>query len=81
MYREEWIVLMWIIGIFLIVVGGIIGVSYIHSKYRCENFEQMTGKATEYKFMDTCYINHDNQWYRYEEYSNILIAKEGLQGN
>lgn len=67
-----------ILSISLVVGGLMLGANYWES-YKCGNYEEVTGKATKWIFMDECYVQTDAGWQRWDEYKDRAIASEGLK--
>jgi hypothetical protein len=44
----------------------------------CSRYERITGKQTMYANFDSCYVQHEGQWMRWEEYKMVIIGKDGL---
>ena len=44
----------------------------------CSRYEHITDKPTMYSNFDTCYVQHEGQWMRWEEYKMVIIGKDGL---
>jgi len=44
--------------------------------YQCSNYEKITNKETKWMFLDSCYINTDNGWQRWEEYKMRAVTNE-----
>ena len=42
----------------------------------CNNYKEMTGKNTEYKYFDSCYVETENGWQKWDEY----LAKQTANG-
>jgi len=49
--------------------------SYI--RYQCSNYESVTGKEVKYMAFDTCYINHNGVFMRWDEYK-LYITVNGI---
>jgi hypothetical protein len=50
---------------------------YVES-YKCSSYAEMTGKRTEYKWFDSCYVETKDGWQRWDEYKVRAAASEGL---
>jgi len=60
-----------LIDLALIILIGSLVISCI--EYRiCSNYESVTGKETEYFIFDSCYIKHEGNKYRFNEYKYLL---------
>ena len=65
LYRDLLIDLSLIILLGFLIISGI--------EYRiCSNYESVTGKETEYFIFDSCYISHDGNIYRFNEYKYLF---------
>ena len=51
--------------------------SYLES-YNCSSYAEMTGKRTEHKWFDSCYVETKDGWQRWDEYKVRAVASEGL---
>ena len=51
--------------------------SYLES-YNCSSYAEMTGKRTEYKWFDSCYVETKDGWQRWDEYKVRAAASEGF---
>ena len=49
------------------------------ARYQCSNFQAITGKATKYATLDSCYILTAEGWQRWDEYKARAVASEGLK--
>lgn len=63
----------------LFLLVAVVGVVDVMGRHTCSNFQEITGKQTKWVFFDTCYINHNQEWFRYDEYKARAIASEGLK--
>jgi hypothetical protein len=61
-----------IFGVFLPIVL----ITNYTSERSCSNYQKVTGKRTQYKFLDSCYIETSSGWQRYDEYITRAIASE-----
>lgn len=68
--------------IFAIAVcfGGVALICNSIGSYSCSNYEEITGKATKWVTLDSCYIKTEGGWQPWEEYEVRIIASEGLKG-
>ena len=64
-----------ILALFALFVAGL----HFYGKYQCENYQEITGKKTQYASFDTCYIETGNGFQRWDEYKARSIASEGLK--
>ena len=44
----------------------------------CTIYEQVTGRSTQYKIFGGCFIETESGWLTKSEYSQVIIAREGL---
>lgn len=51
----------------------------LFARYKCRNFQAITGKATKYATLDSCYISTAEGWQRWDEYKARAVASEGLK--
>lgn len=67
---------------FFLMAAVIIAVIFLSAnmyvKYQCIEYEKLTGRKTQHVAFDTCYIDANGTWYRYEEYTKFIVAKDGL---
>ena len=74
MFRD----LLGIFSIFVIGVFVILLIGHLYSDYVCSNYEVITGIETKHVVMDTCYLNTENGWQRYDEYIARVTTKDSL---
>jgi hypothetical protein len=67
-----------VLGVTLLV-GGIAAGSNTYTKYRCNQYERITGAPTKYSNFDTCYVKVDNTWQRWDEYLLLNTGKNSLE--
>ena len=61
--KEDFIFILIIISFF--VAMFILFDSY--AEYRCENYEEITGRKSKWVFMDACYVKtSEGKWIRYD---------------
>ena len=65
-------------GILLLVSGLIIG-SNTFTRYRCNQYERLTGTRTEFSEFDICYIELEDKMVRWDEYLERVKASEILK--
>lgn len=46
------------------------------SRYSCNNYENVSGVETRYITFDTCYINTERGWQRWDEYKVRAFTNE-----
>jgi hypothetical protein len=63
-----------------LMIVGVLLLANFYGEYICGSYSEMTGKATKYQTLDSCYINTENGWQRYDEYKMLNIAKDSLGG-
>lgn len=51
-----------------------------HTSYQCKNYAEITGKKTNYVFLDTCYVETDSGMMRYAEYLKRYTAFDSVKG-
>lgn len=51
----------------------------LFARYQCSSFHAITGKATKYATLDSCYISTAEGWQRWDEYKARAVASEGLK--
>lgn len=56
---------------FLMIVAVALFVSQSVLYYQCSSFESATGKPTQYKLVDSCYVEFKGEWLRFDEYKEI----------
>lgn len=39
-----------------------------YGRYRCHNYQKITGVSTKWVLFDSCYIEVEDQWFRWDEY-------------
>ena len=59
------------LSMFLIVIAF-----NIHGGYSCNGYQEVTGKQTLYRQFDSCYVNVDGEWRKYDEHLAIITAKD-----
>ena len=64
---------------FTLLVWGLLSLANAMEKRECNFFEEITGKPTKYHSFDTCYIQQEGEWMRYDEYKARMTALEGLK--
>lgn len=52
-----------------------------YSSWRCDQYEEMTGRDTQFLWFDDCYIKASENWLRADEYTATITAREGLNAN
>jgi len=67
-------------GIFLGIAYSIIWVADWYGEYQCNNYTEVTGSVVKWAPYDTCYVMKDGQYYRWDEYKRLFIAKETFKG-
>ena len=67
------------IFISVLIVGGISTATNYHEKYKCDAYQETTGRNTKWVFFDDCYVDSGNGWLTKHEYSATIIAREGLK--
>ena len=60
-----------------IIIPTVLGIN-IHASYTCSNYQKITGAKTKYVFLDSCYVENDNSYERYELLKHKVIAENGL---
>lgn len=50
-----------------------------YGAYQCNQYQLTTGTETRYVQFDSCYVNKENAWLRWDEYMQRGIAAEGLK--
>lgn len=63
-----------IVGVLLLFAAIGAGVALainMHTEYQCSQYQEITSKPVRYSSYDTCYIKHDGQWRRWDEYKAI----------
>ena len=68
------VILMFLMGIFSLLIIP----SEIYGRYVCSNYEDMTGKQTNWVAFDSCYVLTDDGFQRWDEYKSRVTASEGL---
>jgi hypothetical protein len=70
-----------VVGAVVLLIILVIGVplELIH-RHQCNNYSEVTGKRTDYRVLDSCYVETAEGWQRWDEYKNRAIASEGLKG-
>ena len=64
----------------IIIIGGFfLGFIAIMEYNSCQNYSEITGKESQFKFFGGCFIKNDSNWMTHSEYEKIIIAREGLQ--
>lgn len=51
----------------------------LFARYQCSSFQTITGKATKYATLDSCYVSTAEGWQRWDEYKARAVASEGLK--
>ena len=65
--------------IFLILFFcGLILMDNYWGQYSCNKYEEATGRDTKWIFMDECYVSSGKEWLTKDEYSKVVIARQGL---
>lgn len=67
-----------IVAVLVAVLLVTVGVPEVIGRYQCSSYERITGTATKYNTLDTCYVQTDAGWQRWDEYKARIIASEGL---
>lgn len=68
--------------LFVVVgIGGLLFSINYWEEYACGKYAEVTGRETKWVFMHECYINTGNDWLRKDEYTAVLVAREGLQSH
>jgi hypothetical protein len=67
-----------ILGVGVLCFGALFLVSDQYVQYQCGNYTRATGKETRYMRFDSCYINTESGWQRWDEYKMRAAASEGL---
>lgn len=70
--------LVFCLGAIILLVVAIAVPANLIGAYRCGNFEETTGYETKYHWFDICYVNYNDRWYRWDEYTARATASEGL---
>ena len=65
-----------IVGAFFALLLGALD---LFARYQCSNFQTITGKATKYATLDSCYVSAAEGWQRWDEYKARAVASEGLK--
>lgn len=85
MYWDDFIDLVQFLGVILCIVALlfvlIVAGSNIYGEYKCNQYEKVTNRQTQWVLLDTCYIKTDDHWLTHEEYVATVIAREGLEAN
>ncbi len=45
---------------------------------QCSNYEQVTGRDTQWRFFGGCFVQGRDKWYTMDEYKSVIAAKESL---
>ena len=61
-----------------LLFGLLFGVLYQLEVKACRNYQNITGRATEYMFCGGCFVKSESGWMTKDEYSQIIVAREGL---
>jgi len=65
---------------FFIVLPIIAAPALLLGAWSCQNYSDVTGRATDYEWLDGCYVKTDSGWQRWSEYEARATASEGLKG-
>lgn len=65
--------------VFCLVILGGLGVAELHGRYQCNTYQEITGTETKWVLLDTCYLNTEQGWQRYDEYKHRNIAHDSLE--
>jgi hypothetical protein len=65
-----------LLGGFFCALGAF---AHYYGQYQCANYARITGKATQWAALDTCYIQTAEGWQRWDEYKIRATASEGLK--
>lgn len=76
-FKEVWLPFASVV-IFLVLVSLFL----VHTceKRSCAYYEKVTGRSTDYDFFGGCFVETDSGWLTKNEYSQVIIAREGLIG-
>ena len=61
------LILIWI-AVFALFSGLMGAAANAYGRYQCEQYAQVTGRATHYVNFDGCYVQRDGKWMRWDEY-------------
>lgn len=74
---KEMLVVFGIVALAVVVLfGGIVLASDLSNRYSCNNYEKVGGVETRYVTLDTCYINTERGWQRWDEYKVRAFTNE-----
>lgn len=63
--------------IFLLAVAApIAGLIEIQGQYECNNYKSMTGKETQWRTLDACYVKTKTGYQRWDEYKARATTNE-----
>ena len=60
-----------------LLLALLLGALDLFARYQCSNFQTITGKATKYATLDSCYVSAAEGWQRWDEYKARAVASEG----
>ena len=68
-------VLLLTVSVFLLSKFLIVITLNSYGGHSCNGYQEMTGKQTLYRQFDSCYVNVDGEWRKYDEHLAIITAK------
>lgn len=61
----------------VVIIAAIAPIAVIleaNLSHQCSNYKEMTGKEVSYKWFDTCYVEHNGKFMRWDEYKAYITA-------
>lgn len=55
----------------VLAIGSFMVLGHFYGSYQCGQYEDITGYETKYSAFDMCYVQHDGEWKRWDEYKAI----------
>lgn len=65
-----------LIIVLLAVMTPILGLIEIQGQYKCNNYKNMTGKETQWRTLDACYVKTKTGYQRWDEYKARATTNE-----
>ena len=78
---QDFISFLWFIVPVIMIFTGLGVVVNSHERYTCDNYKEITGKNTKHASFDSCYVETDEGYQRWDEYMLRSTASEGLSSN
>lgn len=62
----------------VIAFSGLLLAVNAYKEFKCGSYAEVTGKQTQWAFMDECYIKTETGWLTKSEHKAVIVAQFGL---